>query len=109
MRARFTKVGAALAALVALAIGGSALASAAGSGSQQAKPPAVTQADDPAGKADTDSVQDENGKDDATEPADAPGSEAAESGSEVPGDDGPGGWADEPANPNADTQQEGVH
>ena len=52
-------------------------------------------------KADTDSIQDENGKDDATE--------EAESGSEVPGDDGPGGWADEPANPNADTQQQGEH
>jgi hypothetical protein len=31
----------------------------------------------------------------------------AESGSETPGNDGPGGHADEPGNPNADTQQEG--
>ncbi len=109
MRARFTKLGAALAALAALAIGGSALASAAGGDSQPAKTPAVVQdsaeANEPAEKADTDSIQfeDENGKDDASEAAEA------ESGSEVPGDDGPGGWADEPANPNADTQQEGKH
>jgi hypothetical protein len=68
--------------------------------------------EDPAGTADTDSIQDENGKDDATEPAESPENEAAEeaeSGSEVHGDDGHGGWADEPANPNADTQQEGEH
>jgi len=119
MRTRLTKLGAALAALAALAIGGSALASAAGGGSQPAKAPAVVQQgtakaevepNDPAGKADTDSIQDENGKDDASEPAEGPESEAAEaaeSGSEVPGDDGPDGWADEPGNPNADTQQEG--
>ena len=126
MRARLTKLGAALAALAALAIGGSALASAAGGGSQPAEAPAVVQQgtakaevepNDPAGKADTDSIQDENGKDDASEAAEGPENEAAEgpesekaeSGSEVPGDDGPGGWADEPRNPNADTQQEGEH
>jgi len=121
MRARLTKLGAALAALAALAIGGSALASAAGGGSQPANAPAVVQpgsakadpvANEPAEKGDTDSIQDENGKDDATEAAEGPeneAAEAAESGSEVPGDDGPGGWADEPANPNADTQQQGEH
>ena len=54
---------------------------------------------DGADKADTDSIEDENGADDATEPA--------ESGSEVSGDDGPGGHADEPADPNADHQFEG--
>jgi len=121
MRRRLTKVGAALAALAALAVGGSALASAAGgNGSQPAKAPAVVQdsakgtaeANEPAEQGDTDSIQDENGKDDATEAAEGPENEAAEgpeSGSEVPGDDGPGGSADEPANPNADTQQEGEH
>ncbi len=124
MRARLTKLGAALAALAALAIGGSALASAAGDGSQPAKALAVAQQgtakaevepNDPCGKADTDSFQDENGKDDASEAAEGPENEAAEgpesekaeSGSEVAGDDGPGGWSDEPGNPNADTQQEG--
>jgi hypothetical protein len=34
--------------------------------------------------------------------------EKGESASEVPGDDGPGGHADEPGNPNADHQFEGV-
>lgn len=132
MRKRMVKLGAALAALAALAVGGSALATAAGGGgSQPAKAPAAVQPDtatseapdpaekaEPAGAADTDTLQDENGKDDATE---APGNEAAEGpegpegpegaegakGAEKPGDDGPGGWADEPGNPNADTQQEG--
>ncbi len=96
MRARLTKLAAALAALAALAIGGSALASA---GSPPAKAPVVQPsseianvlADEPAEKGDTDSIQDESGKDDASEPAGAPENEAAESGSEVPGDDGPGG------------------
>jgi hypothetical protein len=121
MRGRLTKLGAALAALTALAIGGSALASAAGGDSQPANAPALVQQDsesadaatnEPAEKGDTDSIQDENGADDASEPADGPENEAAEapeSGSEVPGDDGPGGWADEPANPNVDTQQQGEH
>ncbi len=117
MRARLTKFGAGLAAIAALAIGGSALASAAGSGSQPTKAPAVVQqssakAAEPVKKSDTDSLQDENGKDDATETAGSVENEtsgAAESGSEVPGNDGPGGWADEPANPNADTQQQGEH
>jgi len=119
MRRRLTKLAAALAALAALAIGGSALASASGGGSQPAKSPVVIQqgsvkagavANQPAEQADTDSIQDENGKDDATEQADTEqdeGSEKAESGSEVPGDDGPGGHADEPGNPNADHQFEG--
>jgi hypothetical protein len=121
MRGRLTKLGAALAALTALAIGGSALASAAGGDSQPANTPAVVQHDsesadgatnERAEKGDTDSIQDENGADDASEPAEGPENEAAEgaeSGSEVPGDDGPDGWADEPANPNADTQQQGEH
>jgi len=120
MRRRLTKLAAALAALAALAIGGSALASASGGGSQPAKSPVVIQqqgsakagavANQPAEQADTDSIQDENGKDDATEQADTEqdeGSEKAESGSEVPGDDGPGGHADEPGNPDADHQFEG--
>jgi hypothetical protein len=116
MRKRLTKVGAAIAALATLAVGGSALASAAGSGSQPAKAPAVVQkanteaenpASDPTGKADTDSIQGENGADDASEPAENEAAEPEESGSEVPGDDGPGGHADEPGNPSADTQQEG--
>jgi len=110
MRARLTKLGLAVAALAALAVGGSTLASASGNGSPPADQPAIVEP--AAAQADTDTIQDENGKDDATEPAGAEeneASEAAESGSEAPGDDGPGGWADEPGNPNADTQQEGEH
>ena len=132
MRNRITKVFAGLAALAALALGGAALATA-GSGSQPATPaPALQQGSakpdaetndtataeapgveksDGAKAADTDSIQAENGKDDATEPAgseQSAGSEKAESASEVPGDDGPGCHADEPGNPNADTQFEGV-
>ena len=118
MRGRLTKLGAALAGLTALAIGGSALASAAGGDSQPANAPGVVQQDsesadaatnEPAEKGDTDSIQDENNADDASEPAENEAAEGAESASEVPGDDGPGGWADEPANPNADTQQQGEH
>jgi hypothetical protein len=52
---------------------------------------------------DTDSIQDQSGKDSTAEN----GAESSESGSEIPGNDGPGGHADEPGNPNADTQQEG--
>jgi len=107
MRARLTKVGAAVAALAALAVGGSALASA-GSNPKPAAPPAAEQPDGTA-KADTDTIQDENGKDDATEQSGSAENESAESGSEVAGDDGSGGWADEPGNPNANTQQEGEH
>jgi len=81
MRSRLTKLGAALAALAALAVGGSALASASGGGSSPATAPPFA---------------------DST-------AEPAESGSEALGDDGPGGYADEPGNPNADTQQEGEH
>jgi len=116
MRSRFTKLGAALAALAALAVGGSTLASASGGGNSPAKAPAakalaglklqsVPAADaesNDSGVADTDSIQDESGTDTA-------GEADAESGSETPGDDGPGGYADEPGNPNADTQQQGEH
>ena len=106
MRIRLTKVVAGLAAIAALALGGSALASA----TQKApspKPPAAPVQQEKA-TADTDAVQDENGADDATEAAESEQSEAAESESaEAPGDDGPGGHADEPGNPNADHQFEG--
>jgi hypothetical protein len=119
MRPRFTKLGAALAALVALAVGGSTLAAASGGGSKPAKapaakaptgfkqqaPPAVdAESNDSSTAADTDSVQDQSGTDTAAE---AGAESGAESGSETPGNDGPGGHADEPGNPNADTQQEG--
>ncbi|HEY8726164.1 MAG TPA: hypothetical protein VIL91_05620 [Gaiellaceae bacterium] len=91
MRSRLTKLGAALVALAALAVGGSALASASGGGSSPAKAPAGL-------------------KQQAPPAADAESNDsAAESGSETPGNDGPGGHADEPGNPNADTEQQGEH
>ena len=90
MRSRLTKLGAALVALAALAVGGSALASASGGGSSPAKAPAGLKQQAP--------------------PADAESNDsAAESGSETSGNDGPGGHADEPGNPNADTEQQGEH
>jgi hypothetical protein len=110
-----------VAALAALAVGGSALAQA---GSNQSSTPAqpatskaqapesTTESNAPENSAtDTDNVQDESGKDanepnDANETSDA--NEAPEgSGPDVAGDDGPGGHADEPGNPNADHQNEG--
>ena len=51
--------------------------------------------------ADPDNVQDSTSKD-------SPAEAAEKSSSEVPGDDGPGGHADEPGNPNADHQFQGV-
>ena len=98
MRSRLTKLGAALAAVAALAVGGAALASAGGGGSSPAKAPAQLK-QQVAPTADADS------NDSAAES----GAESAESGSETPGDDGAGGHADEPGNPTADTQQEGEH
>ncbi len=90
MRSRLTKLGAALAALAALAVGGSALASAGGGGSSPAKAPTAL-------------------KEQVPPAADAESNDSAESGAEAPGDADPGGYADEPDNPNADTQQEGEH
>jgi hypothetical protein len=98
MRSRLTKLGAALAALATLAVGGSALASASGGGSSPAKAPAAVKQQAPP------SVDAES-NDSAAEST----AESAESASESPGDDGPGGYADEPGNPNADTQQQGEH
>jgi hypothetical protein len=98
MRSRLIKLGTALAALAALAVGGSTFASASGGGSSPAKAPAVVKQQAPAGA-------DAESNDSAAESA----TESAESSSETPGDDGPGGYADEPGNPNADTEQQGEH
>jgi len=57
--------------------------------------------------ADKDDVQDENGKDDATEEGEKREAPEGNEGKEVSGDDGPGGHADESANPNADHQGQG--
>jgi FtsP/CotA-like multicopper oxidase with cupredoxin domain len=107
MRARLMKVGAALAALGALAVGGSTLASA---GSKQA-PPSPPAAAEKAGVeaqqgADTDTLQqgDQSAPDTAAEAAGSESESASES-SESGVSDGPGGYAD--SNANADTQQQG--
>ena len=111
MRGRITKLAAGLAAIAALAVGGSTLASAGGKA-----PPANA----PVTAVDRDNIQqgDQTSPDHGaaaekgSEPASSettgeqPG-EATESSSEVVGSDGPGGHADEPANPNADYQFQG--
>lgn len=115
---RFTRkslTATAAALLAALGVGGAALAQSSQSGTQTA-PPAASQPKDatevpgqesnaPENSAtDPDNVQSgdqtgpETGRESATE---------QESGSEKVNDDGPGGHADEPANPNADHQFQG--
>ena len=120
MRARLTRLGAALAALAALAVGGSALASANSKGSTP-QPATTTQAQQDQGAnvqqgdqsaPDTGQTA-ENAPESATENAsEAAGENASEAAgesaqSESAQSDGPGGYAD--TNPNADTQQTGEH
>jgi len=106
--------------LAALGVAGIATAQGSGSAAKAPTPAAVkAQAPDPAGPNDkADGATDPAGANDkadaATDPAGANdkadgGAEKpdTESGSEVPGNDGPGGHADEPGNPNANTQQQG--
>ena len=122
---RKTVVATGAAFMAALGVGGAAIAQSGGS-PQKADTPASAVREAPGQEsnapensaADPDNVQDENGKDDADE-----ASEASEDGkedaneaperseresAEVPDDDGPGGHDDEPGNPNADHQFEGV-
>ncbi len=118
MRARLTKLGAALAAIAALAVGGSALASA-GQKATPPQPPGAVQdqstpdnaAEAKDGPADTDSVQqgDQSTPDSSAESQSesADSESASESASESGPSDGPGGYAD--SNANADTQQQGEH
>jgi hypothetical protein len=109
MSNRLTKIGASVAAVAALAVGGSAIAGAA----QKSPPPkpAVSQGQEPSAP-DTDNVQqgDQSTPDtgSASEQAsDAASESTGESASESDVSDGPGGYAD--ANANADTQQQGEH
>jgi hypothetical protein len=109
MSNRLTKIGASLAAVAALAVGGSAIAGAAQKSAP--KKPAVSQSKEPVAP-DTDNVQqgDQSAPDtgSASEQASDSASESAnESASESETSDGPGGYAD--ANANADTQQQGEH
>lgn len=90
MTRRMRQLVTAIAAIAALATGGAVFAQAQNSagttpGTEQAGP-------------------ENSEKGETPEKAETPGQE----GSEVPNDDGPGGHADEPGNPNADHQFEGV-
>jgi|SRR5437879_3926729 len=109
MRNRFTKIGASLAAVAALAVGGSAIAGAA----QKSAPPkpAVSQSQEPV-LPDTDTLQqgDQSTPDNASssdQASEAASESSGESASESSASDGPGGYAD--SNANADTQQVGEH
>jgi hypothetical protein len=107
-------------AVVAAAIGGTTLANGAGS-SQTTQAPAATPAAPSTGQTGTEAAgtetqdandpADANDKNDPADGNDANGKAEApdnESGSEAPDSDGPGGHADEPANPNATTQAQGA-
>ena len=105
MSNRLPKIGASLAAVAGLAVGGSAIAGAA----QKSAPPkpAVSQSQEPSAP-DTDNVQQGNQMAPDNASASERASESAgESASESDPSDGRGGYAD--ANANADTQQEGEH
>jgi hypothetical protein len=119
MRSRLTKAVAALTLVASLAVGGAAFASASSKSPSKApavssKAPSQAPAKEPAGGVDTDTLQEgDQSTPDVPGASESPSSESAsepagESSSEVPGNDGPGGHADEPGNPNADNQFEGV-
>lgn len=104
--------------IAALAFGGSAVAQAAGPGQQSGAQAAKKHAKKKHAKkkrsvkhkkhgARARRAQTHNGAPGENESATEPNETAGE-GSETPGGDGPGGHADEPGNPNADHQNEGV-
>jgi len=79
MTSKLKRMIAALAALAALALGGSAISGATNGGSSS-KPQAATEESHSSQAADRDNVQDENGKDDATEKAEKKGEKAEKKG-----------------------------
>ena len=108
MRSRFMKLGVTISALAALAVGGSAIATAAQKGGAPAPPVStITTPADTASSNDGDNVQQgDQSAPDTAGAAEAPDSAAAESASESSAaSDGPGGHAD-PAG-NVDNQQQG--
>ena len=99
---RLTRFAASIAALAALAVGGSAFAAASQTNRPSSPPPTTTtQSVEGQPSADGDNVQqgDQSGSDNA--------GQAESATSETAASDGPGGYAD--TNPNADTQQTGEH
>lgn len=107
MRARLTKVAAALAALTALAFGGSAIASAAQKGAPTPTPAAQQQADQLGNSGPNVQQGDQSAPDTGSVSESASESAATGSASESQSaeSDGPGGYAD--SNANANTQQTG--
>ncbi len=105
MRSRFMKLGVTISALVALAVGGSAVATAAQKGGAPAPPVSTITTPDTTSSNDGDNVQQgDRSAPDTAGAAEAPDSAAAESASESSAaSDGPGGHAD-PAG-NVDNQQ----
>lgn len=106
MRARLTKVGAAVAMLAALAFGGSALASAASK--QAPAPQSVQQSTADSGpnvQQGDQSAPDTGSSNESSSEASAPESDSQSEAATA--SDGPGGYADTVAN--ADTQQTGEH
>ena len=109
MRNRISKLGAGIAAIAALAFGGSALASASQNAHQTTPPAPVSQPAEAQSAVDGDNVQqgDQTSADTASS-TEQTSEQASESASAESGpSDGPGGYAD--TNPNADTQQQGEH
>jgi hypothetical protein len=107
MRARLTKLFAGLTAVAALAIGGSALAGAAGNPTPASPPVFAGSADtpEPGDKADTGGAASESSSEPSESASESASSESTTEGAEQ--SDGPGGHADEPGNPNADHQFQG--
>jgi hypothetical protein len=107
MRMRFKKVIAGVAALAALALGGAAISQATSSSPQKSPKPTVSQERKAPDNSATgqDDARDESARDDASENGEE--DDATEGNEKADDDDGPGGHADEPANPNADHQREG--
>jgi hypothetical protein len=104
MTKRIQKIFLALAAIAALAVGGSAVAS--GQSNAPAQPPAATAPAEAPGTEQSAAGEAAEApgteQPDASEAAEQPGSESAVD------SDGPGGHADEPGNANANHQFEGV-
>jgi hypothetical protein len=94
MRARVTKLVAALSAVAAFAVGGAALAGASSTPTPAPAAPAVPALSD---------VQ----QGDQTAPDIGTSSESTSESESATANDGPGGHADEPGNPNADNQFQG--
>ena len=110
MRGRITKLIAGLTAIAALAVGGATFASAASKAPPvQLKPPVASVDGDTTQQGDQSTPDTGTAAEQSSEPSasEGAGEQPGDSNSESIANDGPGGHADEPANPNADHQFEG--